>query len=102
MWGQVRSQGPIDVMLNENITAGKAILRAGGFGDFANKKKVKVIRAAGAEGTKQSFVLNMVEILEEGKTQNDLLLKPDDYIMVPSRLVNFCAGNNVSNRGRTY
>jgi len=89
VWGQVRSQGPIEVMLNENITAGKAILRAGGFGDFANKKKVKVIRAAGVEGTKQSFVLNMVEILEEGKTENDLLLKPDDYIMVPSRLVNF-------------
>ena len=89
VWGQVRSQGPIEVMLNENITVGKAILRAGGFGDFANKKKVKVIRAAGAEGTKQSFVLNMVEILEEGKTENDLLLKPDDYIMVPSRLVNF-------------
>jgi protein involved in polysaccharide export with SLBB domain len=89
VWGQVRSQGPIEVMLNENITAGKAILRAGGFGDFANKKKVKVIRAASADGTKQSFVLNMVEILEEGKTENDVLLKPDDFILVPSRLVNF-------------
>ena len=47
VWGQVRNQGPIEVAVNENLTAGKAILRAGGFGDFANKKRVKVIRAGG-------------------------------------------------------
>ena len=89
VWGQVRSQGPIEVLVNENITVGKAILRAGGFADFANKKKVKVIRAASAGGAKQTFVVNMVEILEEGKTEDDLLLQPDDFILVPSRLVNF-------------
>ncbi len=89
VWGQVRSQGPIEVMVNENITVGKAILRAGGFADFANKKKVKVIRAERAGGSKQTFVVNMAEVLEEGKTENDILLQPDDFIMVPSRLVNF-------------
>jgi protein involved in polysaccharide export with SLBB domain len=89
VWGQVRNQGPIEVSLNENITAGKAILRAGGFGDFANKKKVKVIRAA-AEGTeKQNFEINMVEVLEQGKTEKDITLQPDDFILVPSRLINF-------------
>lgn len=87
VWGQVRNQGPIDLAVNENLTAGKAILRAGGFADFASKKKVKVIRAAGAG--KQSFELNMTEILEEGKTEKDILLQPDDSIIVPSRLINF-------------
>ena len=68
VWGQVRNQGPIDVTVNENLTAGKAILRAGGFGDFANKKRVKVVRGGGAEGAaKQSFELNMVDILEKGQ-----------------------------------
>ncbi len=90
VWGQVRNQGPIDIAVNENITAGKAILRAGGFADFANKKKVKVIRAAGAAGgAKQNFELNMAEILEEGKTEKDVQLQPDDSIIVPSRLINF-------------
>ncbi len=90
VWGQVRNQGPIDIAVNENITAGKAILRAGGFADFANKKKVKVIRAGGASGTgKQNFELNMSEILEEGKTEKDVQLQPDDSIIVPSRLINF-------------
>jgi polysaccharide export outer membrane protein len=90
VWGQVRNQGPLDLAVNENLTAGKAILRAGGFGDFANKKKVKVVRGAGPDGTgKQSFELNMVEILEEGKTEKDVQLLPDDFIIIPSRLINF-------------
>jgi protein involved in polysaccharide export with SLBB domain len=89
IWGQVRNQGPIDISVNENLTAGKAILRAGGFSDFANKKKVKVIRGAGAQGaSKEVFELNMVDILEGGKTEKDVLLQPDDSIMVPSRLIN--------------
>ena len=90
VWGQVRTQGPIELAVNENLTAGRAILRAGGFGDFANKKKVKVVRGAGVDGTgKQNFELNMVEILEKGKTEKDVLLQPDDFIIVPSRLINF-------------
>jgi polysaccharide export outer membrane protein len=92
VWGQVKNQGPIDVAVNENLTAGKAILRAGGFGDFANKKKVKVVRGSnGGTDTvgKQNFELNMVDILESGKTEKDIVLQPDDFIIVPSRLINF-------------
>jgi polysaccharide export outer membrane protein len=92
VWGQVKNQGPIDVAVNENLTAGKAILRAGGFGDFANKKKVKVVRGSngGTDTTgKQNFELNMVDILESGKTEKDIVLQPDDFIIVPSRLINF-------------
>jgi polysaccharide export outer membrane protein len=92
VWGQVRNQGPIDIAVNENLTAGKAILRAGGFGDFANKRKVRVVRAGGPSGDatgKQTFDLNMVDILESGKTEKDIVLQPDDFIIVPSRLINF-------------
>jgi hypothetical protein len=91
VWGQVRTQGPIDVAINENITAGKAILRAGGFSDFANRKKVKLVRGgSGREGTdKQVIELNMIEILEDGKTEKDVPLQPDDSIIVGSRLINF-------------
>jgi polysaccharide export outer membrane protein len=90
VWGQVRIQGPLDITVTENLTAGKAILRAGGFGDFANKKRVKVVRSGGAGSAgKQTFELNMVEILEKGKTDLDVVLQPDDFIIVPSRLINF-------------
>ena len=92
VWGQVRNQGALDVLVNENLTAGKAILRAGGFGDFANKKKVKVIRSgSGAEAAKpvQPITLDMEQILNEGKTDKDIVLQPGDLLIVPSRLINF-------------
>ena len=90
IWGQVHSQGPIEILFNENLTAGQAILRAGGFGDFADKKKVKVVRNPRAgETDKQTFLINMVDVLEGGKTEKDIPLEPGDFIIVPSRLVNF-------------
>ena len=90
IWGQVRNQGALEVQVNENLTAGQAVLRAGGFGDFANKSKVKVVRSTvGDAKEKQTFDLNMEEILEQGKTEKDILLQPGDLIIVPSRLINF-------------
>jgi protein involved in polysaccharide export with SLBB domain len=90
IWGQVHNQGALDIAVNENLTAGKAILRAGGFADFANKRKVKVVRSAtDANGKPQTFELDMQQILEDGKVDKDVVLQPNDLIIVPSRLVNF-------------
>ena len=90
IWGQVRQQGALDIQMNENLTAGQAIMRAGGFADFANKTKVKVVRAAvDAKGSKQTFDLDMEQILEQGKTEKDIVLQPGDLVIVPTRLVNF-------------
>ncbi len=87
--GQVKTQGPIGLSVGQDLTAGKAILLAGGFGDFANKKDVKVIRASARGKEKRVIHLNMVNILEKGKTDEDLVLKPDDEIIVPMRFINF-------------
>ena len=92
IWGQVHSQGPLDILVNENLTAGQAIMRAGGLADFANEGKVKVIRSSvGSDGKKQMQTINldMGQILNEGKTEKDIVLQPGDLIIVPSRLFNF-------------
>jgi len=90
IWGQVHTQGALDIAVNENLTAGKAILRAGGFADFANKRKVKLVRSApDANGKSQTFELDMQQILEDGNVDKDVVLQPNDLIIVPSRLVNF-------------
>jgi len=104
IWGQVHSQGPLDIQVNENLTVGQAIMRAGGFADFANQRKVKVIHAGGAGsattgagsvaqasgGAAQGAVtLDMEQILNEGKTEKDIVLQPGDLIIVPSKLLNF-------------
>jgi polysaccharide export outer membrane protein len=90
VWGQVHTQGAVDLLFDQKLTAGKAILMAGGFGDFANKKKVKVVRRANDDnGAAQSFEVNMVDVLENNKTAQDIVLEPDDFIIVSARAVNF-------------
>lgn len=90
VWGEVRNQGPVEIPANENLTASKAILRAGGFNDWAKKTKVKIIRSAPAEGgAKQEFYVDMEEVLKEGKTEKDVPLQADDIIVVPRRTINF-------------
>ena len=61
----------------------KAVIRAGGFGDFANKRKVRVTRKDG-----KNFVVDLKRVIEEGHTDEDLVLQPDDQINVPQRLIN--------------
>jgi polysaccharide export outer membrane protein len=88
--GQVRNQGAIDILVNENLTVAKAILRAGGFGEFANKKKVSLVRTPKEpRAEKVTITVNVAEILEEGKQENDVPVQPEDFIIVKSRLFNF-------------
>ena len=88
--GQIRTPGPQDIPSDEVFTLSKALLRAGGFGDFADKKHVKLTRKAGpGEGDNKIIVVDVAEILERGKTEKDLKLEPGDLIFVPSRLINF-------------
>jgi protein involved in polysaccharide export with SLBB domain len=84
----VRNQGPIEIPAGENLTVGKVILRAGGFADFANKKKVKLVRT-NPDGKNQTFELNMIVIMEDGRTELDMAVQEDDSIIVPARLINF-------------
>jgi len=83
VYGSVKAQGPQEIPPDENYTVSKAIIRAGGFGDFANKRKVKVTRKNGKE-----FSVDLKRVIEEGHTEEDLVLVPDDQIYVPQRLIN--------------
>jgi len=83
VYGSVKSQGPQEVPPDENYTVSKAVIRAGGFGDFANKRKVKVTRKDGKD-----FTVDLKRVIEEGHTEEDVVLQPDDQIYVPQRLIN--------------
>ncbi|HEV7406429.1 MAG TPA: polysaccharide biosynthesis/export family protein [Chthoniobacteraceae bacterium] len=85
--GPVKQQGAMELPANEQLTLSRAIMAAGGFSDFANKKKVKVVRKD-ASGKEQTFVVDVAQILEKGKTAADLVLQPEDVIIVSARLVN--------------
>ncbi|PYM02704.1 MAG: hypothetical protein DMF19_02060 [Verrucomicrobia bacterium] len=83
VYGSVKGQGPQEIPADESYTVSKAIIRAGGFGDFANKRKVKVTRRNG-----QDFTIDLKRVIEEGRTDEDMVLQPDDQIYVPQRLIN--------------
>jgi protein involved in polysaccharide export with SLBB domain len=83
VYGSVKGQGPQEIPADESYTVSKAIIRAGGFGDFANKRKVKVTRKGG-----QDYIVDLKRVIEEGHTEEDVVLQPDDQIYVPQRLIN--------------
>lgn len=86
--GQVRTQGAMDIPVTGTFTLSKAIMQAGGFGDFANQKKVKVLRTLADGKSAQTYVVDVADILK-GKVENDLVLQPDDVIIVPEVSVKF-------------
>ena len=88
--GAVRVPGPQDIPSDEVFTVSKAVLRAGGFTDYADKHDVKVTRKGSAPGAAdQSFNVDVGEILEKGKIGSDLTLQAGDLIYIPERLVHF-------------
>jgi protein involved in polysaccharide export with SLBB domain len=88
--GPVHMPGPQEVPSDENLTLSKAILRAGGFNDFADRKNVRVTRKGpGEAGDGQVFLVNVAEVLDKGRSEADLPLEPGDLIYIPERLIRF-------------
>lgn len=87
MFGFVARQGKYDLPSNEDISISQAILRAGGFAQFANKKKVKVVRKT-PQGNK-TIMVNVDGIMREGDLERDIYLRKDDVIIVEELTWNF-------------
>lgn len=88
--GPVRAPGPQEIPSDEVLTLSKAILRAGGFTDFADKKSVKVTRKEAGESTgDRTFTVNVEEILEKGRRDADLQLQPGDLVYIQERMIRF-------------
>src|SRR5437763_13949571 len=83
VYGSVKGQGPQEIPGDESYTVSKAIIRAGGFSDFANKRKVKLTRKGGRD-----YVVDLKRVVEEGHTEEDVVVQPDDQTYVPQRLIN--------------
>ena len=83
VYGSVKLQGPQEIPADESYTVSKAVINAGGFGDFANKRKVKLTRKSGEDVT-----VDLKRVIEEGHTEEDVAVQPNDQIYVPQRLIN--------------
>jgi protein involved in polysaccharide export with SLBB domain len=83
--GRVRQPGGFEIPAKENLTVSKAILSAGGFSDFADKKRVKLIRKS--SGGESTIVVNVLKIWE-GHLDQDVSVQPGDLIVVPDGFLN--------------
>jgi len=86
--GQVRQQGALEIPPDEHFTLSKAILKAGGFADFANKRKIRLIRK-NAAGTAETTLIDLAAVIDRGQLEKDPELHPDDTVIVPEKFVNF-------------
>lgn len=83
--GAVRNQGMIEIPSDGTFTMSKAIMRAGGFTEFANQRKVKLIR----KGESGEPALYDVKGMLEGKAEKDPILHVDDVVIVTENRIHF-------------
>jgi polysaccharide export outer membrane protein len=85
--GEVRAVGSLDLETGVPLTVSQAILKAGGFGPFANQRKVQVTRSEG--GVTKQFYVDVKEVLEKGAKDKDRPVQAGDFINVSKNIVNF-------------
>lgn len=88
IYGQVGRQGKYELAPEEELTVSQAILRAGGFTQFAKTKKVKVIRKRPGQNS-VTYEINLHDIMTKGRLEKDILIRPNDVIIVDEKLINF-------------
>jgi polysaccharide export outer membrane protein len=82
--GAVRSQGAIDLPAGTTLTVSQAVAQCGGMTDFADSRKVKIVRKG---GPKKGIIVN-VKAVQNGETDKDIVVEPGDLIIVPEKMLN--------------
>lgn len=98
--GEVKLEGPQELSKIQPMTVSQVILKAGGFSDYADQRKVRIIHRsslspsdeeipppADISKSKDGETVD-VKAVFDGKSTVDPVVKPDDYIIVPKRFVN--------------
>ncbi len=85
--GQVRIAGPQEMIAGETLRLSSAILKAGGFTEWAKTDKVKLTRQV--NGSAQSEEHNVKKIIENGDETKDPVLRDGDRIWVPKSIYRF-------------
>lgn len=87
--GAIRNEGSLNIPIGEKYTLTKAIPAAGGFAEFADQTKVKIIRKdPDSKNGQKIIIVNYQDIMEKGALQFDEELKNDDIIHIPEKWLN--------------
>jgi protein involved in polysaccharide export with SLBB domain len=76
--GEVRTVGPLELVAGVPLKVSEAILSAGGFGPWADDRKVQVTRRSGAKQ-----IIDVKDIIKNGNLEKDITLQDGDRVHVP-------------------
>lgn len=79
--GAVNNPGSYDIPAEKELTVVEAISLAGGFTDEAAVNRTKIIRVE--DGLEKTVVVKIKEITKGGDKNKDIILKPNDIVIVP-------------------
>lgn len=86
--GEVRRIGQVEVAKSENVLLSQVLLANGGFSDFADLRRVKIFRR-NPTGAVETIIVNLRNIIELGRINEDVSVLDGDFILVGSKLVNW-------------
>jgi polysaccharide export outer membrane protein len=78
--GEVRTPGVIRLRTETSLV--QLIVMAGGFTDWANQKKITVMRKEGGKDTR--IVVNYKKIIDGDEGAKDIILKSGDIVIIPN------------------
>ncbi len=78
--GQVKEPGSF-ALTDREITLVEAISRSGGFTPIAARNRVRIIRVE--KGVEKIITVNVDAITDAGKKIQDVIIQPNDVIVVP-------------------
>lgn len=82
MMGEVARPGPVNMPSTRDMTVTRALMVAGGATPMSDKSKVRVTRRE-KDGSLKKFVVDIIKIGKEGRSDLDIALKPGDVVYVP-------------------
>jgi hypothetical protein len=84
--GEVKRGGSVDIVAGETLTLTKAILQAGGVGEWGDLNKVLITRLK-ADLSLEKLTVNLKKIMKSGDAKLDPVLQDRDRIFVPKILI---------------
>jgi len=80
--GKIGREGPINIPPTCDLTITRALQLAGGIAAFGDQTRVKITRQM-KDGSKREIEVDVAEIGEKGKRENDYVLQAGDVLWVP-------------------
>jgi polysaccharide biosynthesis/export protein len=80
IFGAVKGPGSFDIPPHGRFTVVKAIILAGGWGQFADRSAVIILRRT-PKGTER-ITVNVKRIIKDGRLTEDVEILPGDFVYV--------------------